>query len=69
VWKRREVLLQFVRRAARGDEMNLVEIEAAVGGAGDGEVAIVDWIERAAKQSDTAGMMFSGSAVGLSGGQ
>src|SRR5262249_33623459 len=34
VRKRSEVLLQFVRRADRGDEMNFVEIEAAVGGAG-----------------------------------
>ena len=65
----REVLLQFVRRTARRDEMNFVEIEAAVGGTRDGDVAIMDWIERTAKKRDTAGMVLSGCAVRLSGGQ
>ena len=32
----REVLLELVRRPAGGDEMDFVEIEAAVGSAGDG---------------------------------
>jgi len=64
-----EMLLKFVRRTARGDEMNFVEIEAAIGGACYDEVAIVDWIERAAKERDTAGMMLGGSAVRLDGGQ
>ena len=58
-----------MRRPAGGDEMNFVEIEAAVGGAGDGEVAVVNRVEGAAKERDTAGMMFSGSAVRLGGGQ
>jgi len=69
VRKWREVLLKFVRRSAGWDEMNFVEIEAAVGGAGDGEMAVVDGIERAAKKRDTARMMLSGGAVRLSGGQ
>ena len=67
--KRREVLFQFVRRAARRDEMNFVEIEAAIGGAGDREMAVVDGVERAAKKRDTARMMFSGGAVRLGDGQ
>jgi len=69
VRKWREVLLQFVRRAARGDKVNFVEIEAAIRGASHGKMAIVDWIERAAKKCDTARMMSSGSAVRLSCGQ
>src|SRR5262249_44891816 len=40
--KRRKVLLQFVRRAARGDEMNFVEVETAVGGGGGGGVGLLD---------------------------
>ncbi len=67
--KRREVLLQLVRRAAGRDEMNFVEIEAAVCGTGYGKMAIVNRIEGAAKNRDAAGMMFSGSAVRLRGGQ
>ena len=69
VRKRGEVLFQFVRRAARGNEMNLVEVEAAVSGAGYGKVAIMNRIERAAKKRDAAGMMFSGSTMRLRGGQ
>jgi len=67
--KRRKVLLEFVRGTAGRNEMNFVEIEAAIGGASDGEVAIVDGIERAAKERDAARMMSCGGAVGLSGGQ
>jgi hypothetical protein len=40
-----QVLFEFVGRAACGNEMDFVEIEAAVGGASDGEVAIVNRIE------------------------
>jgi len=69
VRKWRKVLLELVRRTARRDEMNFVEIEAAVGGTRDGDVAIMDWIERTAKKRDTAGMVLSGCAVRLSGGQ
>src|SRR5690348_10873582 len=58
-----------MRRTAGRDEMNLVEVEAAVGGAGDGEMAVVDGVERATKKRDAAGMMFSGGAVRLGGGQ
>jgi hypothetical protein len=63
------MLLQLVRRAACRDEMNFVKIKAAIGGARDGEVTIVDWIERTAKKRDTAGMMFNGGAMRLSDGQ
>ncbi len=69
VRKRREMLLEFVRRAAGRDEMNFVEIEAAVRGARNGEVTIVNRIEGAAKKRDAARKMFCGSAVGLSSGQ
>jgi hypothetical protein len=69
VRKRREVLLQFVRRSAGRDEMNFVEIEAAVRGARNGEVTIVNRIEGAAKKRDAARMMFCGSAVGFGSGQ
>jgi hypothetical protein len=65
----REVLFQFVRGAAGRDEMNLIEIKAAISCACDGEMAIVNRIEGAAKKRDTARMMFCGSAVRLSGGQ
>src|SRR5439155_26216595 len=67
VRKRREVLLEFVRRPAGWDEMNFVEIETAVGGAGDREMAVVDGVERAAKERDTGRMMFGGGAVGMRG--
>ena len=49
VWKWREMLLQFVRRAAGRDEMNLIEIKAAISGARNSQMSIVDGIERAAK--------------------
>src|SRR5580704_13736889 len=52
VRERREVLLQLVRRSARCDEMQLVEIEAPVGGARDGEMPVVDGVERTAKNRD-----------------
>ena len=64
-----EVLLQFVRRAAGGDEMDFVEIETAVGGARDGEMAVMNGIEGTAKERDAARMMFGGGAVRLRGGQ
>ncbi len=69
VWEGREVLLQFVRGPARRDEVEFVEIEAPVGGAGDGKMAVVDGIERAAENRNTARMMFCGGAVRLRGGQ
>ena len=69
VRERCEVLLQFVRRTAGGDEMDFIEIEPAVSSAGYGEMAIVNWVERAAKNRDAAGMMLCGSAVRLRGGQ
>jgi hypothetical protein len=66
----RKVLLEFMRRTAGRDEMNFVEIEAAVGGARDSEMAVVDGIERAAKQGDAAGLMPCCNApLRLRGGQ
>jgi len=47
--KGREVLLQLVRRPARGDEVEFVEVEAPVGSAGDGKMAVVDGIEEPPK--------------------
>jgi hypothetical protein len=65
-----EVLLQFVRWATGGDEMDFVEIKTAVGGASDGEVTVVDRIEGAAEHADAAGVMLGGGAmVGVRGGQ
>jgi hypothetical protein len=45
--------------------MNFVEIEAPVGGASDGEVAIVNRVEGAAEQRDTTRMMLCGGAMRL----
>lgn len=69
VRKGSEVLFELVRRAARGDEMNFVEIEASVGGAGHGEVAVVNWVEGTAEQRDTTRVMFCGGAMRLRCGQ
>ena len=69
VRKWREMLLQLVRRTAGGDEMDLIEIEAAVRGARDGKMAVMNGIERAAENGDAPGMLFGGGAVGLSGRQ
>ncbi len=69
VRERREVLLQFVRRTARRDEVNLVKIEAPVGGARGGKMAVVDGVEGTAENRDVARMMFCGGAVRLRGGQ
>ena len=43
--KRREVLLELVGRAASRNEQDLIEIEAAVGGTGDGHMTVVDRVE------------------------
>jgi hypothetical protein len=64
-----EMLLQLMRRPARGDEVEFVEVKTPVGGAGNGEMAVVDGIEGAAEYRDVARMMFCGSAVRLRGGQ
>src|SRR5882672_10448115 len=64
-----EMLLQFVWRPARWDKMNFVEIETAVGCARDSEMAVMDWIERAAKKRDAARMVSCGGAVRLGDGQ
>lgn len=64
-----QVLFEFVGRAACGNEMDFVEIEAAVGGASDGEVAIVNRIEGAAEQRDATRVMLCGDAMRLRCGQ
>ena len=69
VRERRKVLLQLVRWPARGDEMEFVEIEAPVGGASNGKVAVVDGIEGAAENRNTARMVFCSGAVRLRCGQ
>ncbi len=63
------MLLELVRRPARGDEVELIEIEAPIGGACDGKMAVVNGIERTAEQSDATRVMFCGGAVRLRGGQ
>ena len=69
VRERGEMLLQFMRRPARGDEMQFVEIEASIGGAGNRKMAVVNGIEGTAKNRNPARMMFRGSAVRLRCGQ
>src|SRR5215472_4982657 len=65
MWKRRKMLFEFVRRPARGNEVNLVKIESPVGGARHAEMSAVDGVEGAAKKPDAARMMFRGGAVRL----
>src|SRR5690242_5619960 len=69
VRKGRQVLFELVRRAAGRNEMNLVKIEATVGGAGYGEMAVMNRIEGAAEERNAARMMFSGGAMRLRCGQ
>jgi len=69
VRERSKVLLEFMRRTAGGDEMDFVEIETAIGGAGHGEMAAVNRVERAAKKCNAARMKFCGGAVRLRCGQ
>src|SRR5215470_12617216 len=69
VWKRREMLLEFMRRTARRNEMHFVEVEPPVGGAREAKMTAVDGIERAAKQRDAARMVFCGYALRLRGRQ
>ena len=54
--KRRQVLLQLVRRTAGRNKVNLVEIKSAIRGSSDGKMAIVNGVERSAKQRDAAWM-------------
>ena len=63
------MLFELVRRPARRNEMNFVEIETAVGGAGNGKMAIVNRVERTAEQRDATRMMLCGGAMRLRGGQ
>jgi hypothetical protein len=49
--------------------MDFVEIEAAVGGAGYGQVTVVYGVEGSAKQRDAARMMFDAGALRLRCGQ
>ena len=69
VRERSEVLLEFVRRPASGNEMDFVEVEAAVGSAGHGEVAIVNRVEGAAEERDTTRVVLCGGAMRLRSGQ
>jgi hypothetical protein len=49
--------------------MHFVEIEAAVGGASHGEVAIVNRVKGTAEERDAARVMLCGGAMRLRGGQ
>ncbi len=65
----RHAAAMLVRRAARGNEMNFVEMKAALGGARHGQVADVNGIERAAKKRDAAfARRFARNAARLAGG-
>ena len=62
----RHVPAMFVRRAARGNEMNLVQMKAPLRGARDGQVSDVDGIKCAAEDGNPAlARMTSGSAVAV----
>src|SRR5260370_27695751 len=50
--KRGQVLLELVRRPARGNEVQFVEIEPPVCRVGHAKMATVNGIERPAKKSD-----------------
>jgi hypothetical protein len=50
----RGVLLKLVRRASGNDEVNLVEMKAALRGASYRQMAGVNGIERATVESDIA---------------
>src|ERR1700723_1087898 len=67
--KRRQVLLQFMRRTARGNEMNLIKIESPVSGPSDSKMPVMNRVERSAKKRDAAWMMFRGGAMRLRGRQ
>jgi hypothetical protein len=69
VRKRRQVLLQFVGRAAGRNEMDFVKVKAAVRRARDSQVAIVNRIEGSAKEGNAARVMFYGGAMRLRGRQ
>src|SRR5260221_8332101 len=58
VRKRRQVLLQFVRRTARGNEMHFVKIESPVCRPGYSQVAGMDGVKRAAKNCNPSWMVF-----------
>ena len=58
VRKRRQVLLQLVRRPAGGNEMNVVEIKTPVRGARNRQMAGVDGVKRTAEQCDASRMVF-----------
>src|SRR5260370_23497849 len=62
--KWRKVLLQFVRRPACGNEMNLVKIESPVSGPRHRQMPGVNRVDRASKKRDAATMMFCGRALG-----
>jgi hypothetical protein len=64
-----QVLLQFMWRPARRDEMNLVEVKAPVGSARDCQVTRMDGIEGATENSNSPGMVFGRGAVSLRCGQ
>ena len=64
-----QVLLELVRGPARWNEMNFVEIEAAVGSAGHGKVTVMNRVKGAAEQGDTARVMLCGGAMRLRDGQ
>jgi hypothetical protein len=61
--ERRQMLLKFVRRTARRNEMHFVEIEPPVRGASDGQVPGMNRIERTAKERDAAWMVLRGGAM------
>src|SRR5712671_3618753 len=62
MWKWRQMLLQLVRWPARRNEMKFVEIKPPVGRSCHRQMPGVNRVKRAAKQRDTAWMMFCGSA-------
>src|SRR5258708_7904152 len=67
--RERRKVVAFMWWTARWDEVDFVEVEPAVGGARDGQMAVVDWVERSAKQRNAARMVARGGARKLGGRQ
>lgn len=63
------MLLELVRRPARGNEVQFIEIETPVRSARDAKMTAVNGIEGTAKKRDASWMVFYGGAVRLRGRQ
>src|ERR1700687_1127327 len=65
VRKRSQMLFQFMRRTACGNEMHFVKIESPVCRPGHSQVAGMDGVKRAAKNCNPSWMVFRRRTVSL----